>query len=83
MKKEPEFQQLADDALDVVYGGAKTHVAVDDSKMAESGMKLEVEGVEVMLVNDGDNGYKCTVNGKEYRFSNAEIEELLRRQLIK
>lgn len=81
MNKEQGFRQLTDDALGIVNGGAKTIVEVDDTKTASGGMKLEVEGEEVFLINDGDKGFRCTVNGKEYRFSLAEIEEMLRQQL--
>ena len=81
VEKKQEMQPLADDELDVVTGGAKTTVEIDDKKMAYGGMLMEVEGEMVILENDGDKGYKCTVNGKEYSFSNAEIEEMLRQQL--
>ena len=81
MEKKQGIQPLADDSLDVVAGGAKTTVEIDDTKMAYGGMKMEVEGEMVILENDGDKGYRCTVNGKEYSFSNAEIEEMLRQQL--
>ena len=82
MEKKQGIQPLADDSLDVVAGGAKTTVEIDDTKMAYGGMKMEVEGEMVVLENDGDKGYKCTVNGKEYRFSDAEIEEMLRESLL-
>ena len=44
---------------------------------------MEVEGEEVMLENDGNSGFKCTVNGKDYRFSNEEIAAMLHEQLKK
>ena len=62
---------------------AKTMVAIDDTKMSSGGMKMEVEGEEVMLENDGDSGFKCHVNGNEYRFSNEEIAAMLHDQLRK
>lgn len=60
---------------------AKTMVAIDDTKMASGGMKMEVEGEMVTLQNDGNEGFKCTVNGKEYKFSNDEIAAMLHEQL--
>lgn len=60
---------------------AKTTVSIDDTKMASGGMKMEVEGEMVTLQNDGDKGFKCTVNGKEYKFSNEEIAAMLHEQL--
>ena len=81
MEKKQEMQPLADDSLDVVAGGAKTIVVIDDTKTASGGLRMEIEGEMVTLENDGDNGYKCTVNGKEYRFSDAEIEEMLRQRM--
>lgn len=60
---------------------AKTTVSIDDTKMASGGMKMEVEGEMVTLQNDGDRGFKCTVNGKEYKFSNEEIAAMLHEQL--
>lgn len=62
---------------------AKTMVAIDDTKMSSGGMKMEVEGEEVVLENDGNSGFKCNVNGKEYRFSNEEIAAMLHEQLRK
>ena len=63
---------------------AKTMVAIDDTKMASGGMKMEVEGEMVTLQNDEENGgFKCTVGGKEYRFSDAEIAAMLHDQLRK
>jgi YHS domain-containing protein len=62
---------------------AKTMVAIDDTKMSSGGMKMEVEGEEVVLENDGNSGFKCNVNGKEYKFSNEEIAAMLHEQLRK
>ena len=62
---------------------AKTQVTIDDTKLSSGGMKMEVEGEEVMLENDGNSGFKCTVNGKDYRFSNEEIAAMLHEQLKK
>ena len=59
---------------------AKTMVAIDDTKMASGGMKMEVAGELVTLQNDG-KGFKCTVNGKEYKFSDDEIAAMLHEQL--
>ena len=81
METKQEMHSLADDELGLVTGGAKTTVEIDDTKMASGTMRLEVEGEMVTLENDGDGGYRCTVNGKEYRFTDAEIAEMLRQQL--
>lgn len=76
-----EKKQMSDDALDKVTGGAKTTVEIDDTKMSSGGMKMEIEGETVTLYNDGESSFKCTVNGKEYRFTNDEIAEMLRQRL--
>lgn len=81
MEKEQGFRLLTDEGLDIVTGGAKTMVEVDDTKMAQGGLKMEIEGEEVILQNDDDKGFYCVVNGKEYRFTNDEIMEMLHRQL--
>ena len=61
---------------------AKTQVTIDDTKLSSGGMKMEVEGEEVTLQNDEENGgFKCTVNGKIYRFSDKEIASMLHDQL--
>ncbi len=65
---------------------AKTVVTIEDTKSAaggkgEGGMKMEVEGEMVTLQNDENGGFKCTVNGKEYHFSDAEIATMLHDQL--
>lgn len=81
MEKKQEIQALADDALNIVTGGAKTTVEIDDTKMAHGSMCVEIEGETVTLVNDGESGYKGTVNGKEYRFTDAEVAEMLRQMM--
>lgn len=60
---------------------AKTQVTIDDTKLSSGGMKMEVEGEMVTLENDGNSGFKCHVNGKEYKFSNEEIANMLHEQL--
>ena len=81
MDKKQDSRPLEDNALDLVHGGAKSLVEVDDTKMASGSMTLEIEGETVILVNDGDHGFRCTVNGKEYRFTDAEIAQMLKEQL--
>ena len=64
---------------------AKTVVTIEDTKSAAGGegkgMKMEVEGELVTLQNDEKGGFKCTVNGKEFHFSDAEIATMLHDQL--
>ncbi len=81
MDKKQGYTQIAENALDIVNGGAKTIVNVDDTKPTEGGLKLMIDGELVTLYNDGDDGFYCFINGKEYKFSNAEIAEMLHEQL--
>ena len=62
---------------------AKTMLAIDDTKMSSGGMKMEIDGEEVLLENDGDHAFKCNVRGKKYRFSDEEIAAMLHDQLKK
>lgn len=60
---------------------AKTMVSIDDTKMSSGGMQMEVDGEMVTLQNAAEGGFKCTVNGKEYKFTDAEIADMLHEQL--
>ena len=64
---------------------AKTVVTIEDTKSAaggkSGGMRMEVDGEMVELENDSNGGFKCTVNNKEYHFSDAEIANMLHEQL--
>ncbi len=68
---------LTDNELKLVNGGAKTLDEADDTEMAHGGMKLIIDGEVVILYNDGDSGFRCTIHGIEYKFSNEEVAELL------
>ena len=73
-------KELKDGALKTVNAGSKTEISVDDT-IIPSGFKIEIEGEMVTLIDDGNNGFTCTVNGKEYRFTYEEVAEMIRKQM--
>ena len=81
MKKTQMPRRLTERELVPVNGGTKTVIAVDDTQPAQGGLRMYINGELVTLYPDGEGGFYCTVNGKEYRFTNAEIAEMLHRQL--
>ena len=81
MEKEQKKLQLADQELDMVYGGAKTLVEIDDTEIPTGGLKIEIDGELVTLINDGDKGFYYVVHGKEYKLTNEEVANLLHEML--
>lgn len=81
MKMKTQTGYLTDEVLNIVSGGNKTLIGPDDSEPLQGGLRLMIDGEWVILYQDGPDGFKCTINGKEYRFSNAEVAELLHEQL--
>lgn len=77
--KRPD--ELQDDLLDGVTGGAKTIVNIDDTKMASGYLTLEIEGETVTLYKDGENGFKGIVHGTERTFTDDEVAALLKQMM--
>lgn len=67
--------------LEKVVGGDKTLIGIDDTKPITGPLVMEIEGEMVTLVDDGEGGFRGTINGKERWFSYDEIKEMLRIQL--
>ena len=78
---ENKKNRLTLEELKNVTGGAKTDIMVDDTQPTQGGLKMLIEGEWVILSDDGEGCFYCTLNGKEYRFTYDEIAEMLHQQL--